>query len=108
MFINEELYIQRRVAEYFYSYESKKSHGDVVFIDMAKINNYHILNERYAIFHGYSEYKNSMGKILFNVYVTPIHNELLMLSILVKVNKENISDIMSSLSTKDPKNQYQK
>jgi hypothetical protein len=102
MGIREQVKIKDKVANYLYAYQELKATGTRVYIDMEKVNNLHIFNEKYAIFHSFTEYRNVSGKVLFNVHVSPLSDRFATLSILVRVSKENVDDILTSLSTSIP------
>lgn len=94
-----------RVYDYVSTFEKKLSSETTVYIDMEKINNFHIFKQKYAVFHRCVEYKSHTGKILFNMYVSPIGDSrgVSILSVLVKVDETTVDDILTSLSTTDPR-----
>jgi hypothetical protein len=70
---------------------------------MEKVGNYHIFKEKYAYYHSHSFYNGATGKVIFNVHVSPLGDKMAILSILIRANEENLDDILSSLSTSDPR-----
>lgn len=89
---------KKDICKYFLSYRMKKQAGVRVYIDMAKINNYHIFGQRYAIFNDFAEYRNISNKIIFNLYVSPYEDPMNILSVLVRVDSHNMEKILSCLS----------
>lgn len=94
-----------KVNDYFLSFLKNVYNGDRVYVDMDKINNFHIFKQKYAVFHYFTEYKTHTGRTLFNVYVSPIgdYDGFSILSLLVKVDDNTIDDILTSLSITDPR-----
>jgi hypothetical protein len=94
-----------KVNDYFSSFLKIKKNGNRVYVDMDKINNFHIFNQKYGVFHHFTEYNTYTGDTIFNVYVSPIgdNDNCSILSLLVKVNENTISNILTSLSTTDPR-----
>jgi hypothetical protein len=96
--------IRTKVDNYFTKFTNEKfRNGTTVYIDMEKVGNLHIFKERYAYYHSHSFYHGVHGKTMFNVHVSPFGDKMATLSILVRANEDNIEDILSSLSTSDPR-----
>ena len=96
--------IRTKVDNYFTKFTNEKfRNGTTVYIDMEKVGNLHIFKEKYALYHSHSFYQGVHGKTMFNVHVSPFGDKMATLSILVRANKDNLEDILSSLSTSDPR-----
>lgn len=96
---------RHKVDEYFLSFLKIKNNGQRVYVDMDKINNFHIFNEKYGVFHSFTHYDARTERTFFNVYVSPLNSAdgFSMLSLLVRVDDDTIDDILTSLSTTDPR-----
>lgn len=96
--------IRNVVDRYFTKFTNmRRESDDPVYIDMEKVGNYHIFKEKYAYYHSHSFYNGVFGKVMFNVHVSPIGNKMATLSILVRANEETLENILSSLTTTDPR-----
>jgi len=96
--------IRSKVDQYFTKFtKSRIENDDVVYIDMEKVGNYHIFKEKYAYYHSHNFYHGVHGKVMFNLHVSPLGDKMVTLSILVKANEDNLENILSSLTTSDPR-----
>lgn len=102
--ISSDSDIRSKVDQYFTKFTNEKfRNGTTIYIDMEKVGNYHIFKEKYAYYHSHSFYNGVTGKVMFNVHVSPFGDKMATLSILVRANEENLDDILSSLTTSDPR-----